>query len=640
MGLLTSCLLTLVLSTPPSPELHAPTDPLGATLAPYATVHPRLLADTERFKLLRRQVRTGKRARLFARIIKQAEQAASQEPPSAAPDRPQAFRECGDRLGLLALAYRLTDRDAFRSAAVGSMLAVAAWPRCPDDVDRPAGHILFNQAVAYDWLYSDLDDKTRQAVREALVRQGRALYQDAAHDRRARGDSYLHDRLWINAAALAACSLVVFEQSDESLEWLAWSRATFTRILESLRHDGAGLQNLPHCSYALQFLLQYLTLERDLLDTDRFNHPWLRRIGDYCLYALLPDGRSFADVGHSPAPNLPVSSAALRRLAGEYRLGRWQWLAEQLERTGAARPGWLDLLWYDPSVPPKGPQRLPLTRWFADLGLIFARTDWTDSALHLAFSCAPPPGHNALLVGANLGAHQVCPAANVLTLVRGPDHLLVRGRCPSLKHPHCHSPLLIDGVGQTDQGRTFVAGGQVLVEPKIVKVQSGSDYDWYVGDAASVYPASSGLTRFIRHVVLIRPDVVVLIDDLAAKRPVKFELLYRFDGELLEADRDYRLRSGATTATLHRWASVRLTERVHRPPPQTQPGSDPPARPTVLSLSTTDRLTEAVVIVAIVTHPDKPAQPPRISVGLAGRRVELSVLHAGWARTLSLRLDP
>lgn len=56
------------------------------------------------------------------------------------------------------------------------------------------------------------------------------------------------------------------------------------------------------------------------------------------------------------------------------------------------------------------------------------------------------------------------------------------------------------------------------------------------GDAAEAYPKEAGLKRFIRHMLFLKPDVLIVVDDIELTGESDLEL--RFISERQEAERD------------------------------------------------------------------------------------------------------
>jgi hypothetical protein len=47
-----------------------------------------------------------------------------------------------------------------------------------------------------------------------------------------------------------------------------------------------------------------------------------------------------------------------------------------------------------------------------------------------------------------------------------------------------------------------------------------------IGDATEAYPADLGLERFQRHLLFLKPDVLIVADDIRLKEPKKLELRF------------------------------------------------------------------------------------------------------------------
>jgi hypothetical protein len=236
----------------------------------------------------------------------------------------------------------------------------------------------------------------------------------------------------------------------------------------------------------------------------------------------------------------------------------------------------------------------------------------------------------------------VHPDAASLTLVCGKDPILVDDGYTLCKRTSNHSTLLVDGVGQIGEGGVWFdvqACIDANAEPEMRFVQFGEDYDWYVADATSAYPAAVGLSQFIRHVLFVRPDVVVIVDEVAAVRPVRFELLYQLAGEVRQTDQGCAIRSGTTTANVQRWSTTPLRELLEPIviPESQRHGADTIALRNRLSLKTAEPVSQAIVITAFDVGPST-AGRPSVSVGLMRSVVELSVARDGRCRALTVPL--
>jgi hypothetical protein len=111
--------------------------------------------------------------------------------------------------------------------------------------------------------------------------------------------------------------------------------------------------------------------------------------------------------------------------------------------------------------------------------------------------------------------------------------------------------VLIDGKGQAQ--KTTEAYGWI---PRFL---NGRSLAYCVGDASNAYP-ETGLTRFRRHMVLLRPRTVVVYDELAADHPAEWTWLLHADEEIRQPGEDgvLSLQTAGAKASAHVRASVGL----------------------------------------------------------------------------------
>jgi hypothetical protein len=229
----------------------------------------------------------------------------------------------------------------------------------------------------------------------------------------------------------------------------------------------------------------------------------------------------------------------LRGLAREFRDGRAQWLAEELDAAGVAgdEAGWLNLIWQDPTVKPLAPADappMPTLRHFADLDIVSARSDWSGDESLVVFKCGPFIGHQAIRkFRYDPGGGHVHPDAGHFVLF-GSGEWLVRDDGYQPKQTSQHNTLLVDGKGQLGEGEMWFAGSQPLrvkAQPRIVAVHSTPQIDEIVGDATEAYSADLGIQRFVRRMAFIKPNVLIVADDIELSRPRALELRFHTENQ-------------------------------------------------------------------------------------------------------------
>jgi hypothetical protein len=219
----------------------------------------------------------------------------------------------------------------------------------------------------------------------------------------------------------------------------------------------------------------------------------------------------------------------LRALAGQYHDGHAQWLAEQIDKANVDAPSarWLNLIWYDPTVQVLPAGTLPTLHHFEDMGLVSARTGWDGHESLVVFKCGPFIGHKAVSeFSYDPGGGHVHPDVGHFVLFAN-GQWLIRDDGYQDKWTDRHNTLLIDGAGQLGEGHTWFDGTQCLLAksgPRTICANSGSELDHIAGDATEAYPKQSGLERFVRHLLFVKPDVLIVIDDIALDRTADLEL--------------------------------------------------------------------------------------------------------------------
>ncbi len=349
--------------------------------------------------------------------------------------------------------------------------------------------------------------------------------------------------------ALAAAGLALYGEVEDVDGWIKLPLRKFKTTMASLGPDGASHEGVPYWSYGLEYMLKFMDLAGDLLGEDLFkDSAWFRNTASFCLYSMLPRKSwtrrshlmTFAD---GPRHHWYGPDYLLRKLAGEYRDARAQWLADALDAADLC--GWqgrfLNLLWVDPAVKPAPPADLPTFRHFEDMGLVFMRSGWDGDEALLAFKCGPHIGHHAIRkYSYDPGGGHVHPDAGAFLLFACGDWLIVDDGYAH-KQTAWQNTALVNGVGQIGEGRAWFQGGGLCARHRgasILRAESGPQLDYVIGNVAPAYKDQAGLKKFLRHVLYVKGACWVIIDEFETARPAKFELFFH-------ADFPFRGREGA-----------------------------------------------------------------------------------------------
>jgi hypothetical protein len=143
-------------------------------------------------------------------------------------------------------------------------------------------------------------------------------------------------------------------------------------------------------------------------------------------------------------------------------------------------------------------------------------------------------------------AHHTHPDQNQFVL-HGAGEWLLRDDGNKGKYTGQHNTLLIDG-GEQLGGGDSIFDGRVLHArknpPHIVRAESSATLDHVVGEAATAYPSETGLSKFQRHLLFLKPDVLIVLDDIQLAREHDLELRFHPEQQTVERTGNILFTSG------------------------------------------------------------------------------------------------
>ncbi len=519
--------------------------PIPPTLEALRGVHPRLYLNERRVAELRKALSTT-HAEIWKEVRAQADRAVRRGPPSYIKDDGHSGdeqlwqRSVGNTLPLLAISYVLTGEKVYLDSARKWALASCGYPTWGlgriDGMDLAAGHQLFGLALVYDWCYHDLDAETLKTIRQTLQKRAGAMYEAAATGKAWWRRSYLQNHLWVDSTGLAAAGFALFDEEDEASGWIGFPLDIFQRTMAALGPDGASHEGVGYWEYGVEYMLKFMDLSRSLLGVELGERDWWRNTSRYALYLSLPRnawsrGNCIVDLADCPRSHWYGPDYLLRNLAHRFHDGQAQWLAQEIETAGVASPeaSWLNLIWYDPTIAAESPRALPTLHHFADMEILSARSGWTGDESLVVFKCGPFLGHEAVeRFSYDPGGGHVHPDANHFVIF-GAGEWLLRDDGYQPKWTGQHNTLLINGRGQMGEGKQWFDGGEPLAhkaQPTILHVASTPTFDHGTGDATAAYAPELGLKRFQRHLIFLKPDVLIIADEIHAETSIDLELRF------------------------------------------------------------------------------------------------------------------
>ena len=532
-----------------NPELRTFTKvkhPQSATIEEIK--HPRLFFDPDEIPALQVKAATTHQDIWFA-ISEHAESEFGATPPSESPDEDTTiYRNYGNKLISFAFACVITEGSEYCDLATEHLLAYAAWERWDEDEYRDLGlaHMLLGNALAYDWLYDRLTPAERQTVRESLAGWAQKMYEASVGPkdddwRNWWRKSYVQNHFSTNHSALGMAGLALLGEDERAQMWIdqASSRLSqFRDMLDGIQ-DGSWHEGINYQNYTLTLLLPFAVNLKSIQGVDLLPATYLQNYPYWRIYNHLPDSTDFIlafgnferDWGNGYRPQ-----NVLRFIAAEYDDGRAEWMAQQLvaneRRSGTVwKAPWyvFEFLYYDPAIVPVSPNSLEKARSFSDLEGVVWRTGWGADDLVFGLKTGAYGGRFAFETftqelypwdapcaetGCQLNIGHDHDDANTFYIYRAGSWLAPESEGVDQDATAFHNTLLIDGQGQY-RASDFDNPDDFRGSDGFLQASANTTcFDYVAADATRRYKNIAGVEDVTRHVLFVRPDYFVMLDNL------------------------------------------------------------------------------------------------------------------------------
>lgn len=454
------------------------------------------------------------------------------------------------------LAYLLTGDEKYIREAIPHTMHVASmdpegWAT-QEDFNRAS--VMLALAEAYDMGYEFFTPEQKQQILEAIRVRGNYFYRQYAQEFELHSmDNHVWQhtlRRWLFT------SVAVLGDLPEAEEWLAYCYETWCCRFPILGgndggwHDGSSYfqANLESFIY-IPFMLKRWT------GVDFFNIPWYHNLPSFLIYSFPKDsystgfGDDFNKMTKPTKKYISFADALAREISS--REARWY--------TDLLMEGDFKKLYADETftlyrlltpvkyedVTPLSPENEPQAKVYRDAGFALMHTDVTDASKDLMATFMSLP------FGATGHAHAAHNGFNInfggYQMFGGTGHYSNFNDAHTLMHYRTrgHNIILADNLSPVigENGYGWIA-----------RFADAEPFSYTLGDATHAFGKMTtpfwidrmqqsgveytpengfgdpGITRWRRHFVLLRPDIIVVYDELAAKQPVSWTwLLHSFN---------------------------------------------------------------------------------------------------------------
>jgi len=441
----------------------------------------------------------------------------------------------------LSQAYLLTGDDRYRTHAIRIAKAVAAWdPKGISHLnDFGDARCMLAMAIAYDTFHERLDAGEKDSLLRAIAARAHGFYTNWQNNIEAK---VLSGHVWQHILHyFFQTGIAVYREIPEAADWLEYAYELFLARAPVLGGaDGGWIEGASYFRMNMETLLDIPLYIKKYTGFDFIHaHPWYVNHIDWLLYHV-PPGSSADGFGDntedvfSPGAAYIAYAEVLAKLTGSTKAAWYAKACRQYEHPDLSSDRslrWIRLAKTAHLATPEVPLNLKMEtgKAFREIGLAALHTNpgHTPENLMVAMRSSPFGSYGHFLSDQN--------AFNVL--YGGKRAFFRTGYKVTMKDPHrtgwyqhtkSNNSILIDGAGQPYSTEAY---GWIPIFLK------GKTMAYVKGDASAAYSSREtgedyGLRKFYRHLVLLKPDIIVVYDELEAERPVNWSWLLHSMAEI------------------------------------------------------------------------------------------------------------
>ena len=550
---------TKPVAPPPPPPVVPESDPAPEGEVPQINEamrgkHPRLFFTAETLPALKEFYASEAAARWREQLEKYAQVSRPFEEPKFQKDATDGQRQGFWRLPTAALHYTLTgDPESFENAKgfLEKLLELKHWEIGKEtDSGMSSANIMVGAALAYDWLYNDLNPDFRERFGEKLFQMARAQYH-GGHLTKNPGPHYwqadpLPNHRFHRDAGLTLAVLASYEGRPEQ-QWLLQQTIEELEFVNKwLPEDGTSHESPGYLVFGGNHLVLAMKASDDVVGTTFLDAPFFKNVGLFLAHTSMPgfsqsfgygdwNGKGFGQYNNfrlltARLFNQPESKDAVMRVFEN--------------SPDTMQHGWFSLLWDSADSERGDATTLPKDTFWPDIGLAIMRDSWADGAASAWFKCGPMGGYILNKFrnendGKYINVAHDDPDANSFVLGLGSDLLAETDRYSKHKKSSHHNTILINQIGQIagkrPEGAVFSQPGGDMSKMGIITAWRDLDGITAVeGEAAGSYPSYQdrktgksrpALDRFRRTFLWVEGEYVLVLDDIRAPEPVEMTWL-------------------------------------------------------------------------------------------------------------------
>lgn len=474
----------------------------------------------------------------WERVKKMADKYAGENPPAYRDydtDSQPWQRAVGTTISHLAFTGYMSEDPRYMDAAYRWAQASCSYPTWGVDGTADGmesglsyGHQLLGIAMLYDYGKGYLSSEQLDLLRQTLISRTRRQYA-----------AYLQEELLIlanhchvNLCGMLSSAIVLKDELPEAQNWIDFALPVIEKTSKMLIKDGVSQEGSGYWQYFMEYLLMNYEMAK-LFGKDFYaNSTPMQHSAKYSKYFTLPMGYCSQDKciinwGDCRHVSWYGPSHIFYKLASMYSDSTTQYWGDEsivYDKTSS----WLNVLWYDPSVPSVKPVDYPASHHFDETGFWASRTGWDGREAIVIYRAGAWLGKSvtadADYAQGNMG--HCHPDAGHFCIYDDGEYI-IRNTGYVKRQTKYHNVALFGGHGLWGEVKTWFSPYPFTPEryPKITDIQTDEDKDVVMSDMSRSYKDEAGIESYTRKFIWMKKqNAVIIVDDIKCSAAIDVQL--------------------------------------------------------------------------------------------------------------------
>ncbi|UBM58699.1 DUF4962 domain-containing protein [Marinilongibacter aquaticus] len=436
-------------------------------------------------------------------------------------------------------AYVLTGDEKYYQQARKWIIEACKWdPEGYSQVsDFGDSGIMAGLAIALDTFWDKIPNKEKEGMITSISARANGFYKKWLGNVETRS-SAMH--VWQHILhRLLQSSLALVGETPDAEKWFAYIYDLWIAQNPKMgAEDGAWFNGTGYFRMNTVTIYDAASIFEALSGLNYHTHPWFKNNPKWLLYAFPPNSIADGFCNNGDRLQRPsigyagYADAASRMLKDPYAAWYAHEVAKGLNSDIASDQEfrWFRITRGDEMQAPDPVKdfKMPQAAVFPDVGVAYMHTNLQQASKNLMLSIRSSPFGSLAHTHADQNSFNIAYGGKRLFYnsgyrpAMGDPHFL-----GWYKHTQGHNAILIDGKGQP-----YNAGAYGLI-PKFLH---GKQISYALGDASNAYSGydqgenvNLGVKSFRRHYLILRPDIIVIYDDLESDHQAEWTWLLHND---------------------------------------------------------------------------------------------------------------